>query len=125
MSADRRGAWGVSAWAPSGYRLPTVGPILCRDMAAPAEIEDRKPFRASHLRSFPPISANRAAVEISDAVDLHLLQMMQVTRKDEFYIRLGLAEDLVQIRGIVRQKRSWSLDICSRAFSLSADAQVG
>ena len=94
----------MSAWGRGrlGYRLPTVGPILCRKMAAPAEIEHRKPFRASHLRSFPPISADCAAVEIIDAVDLNLLKMMEVTGKDEFHIRLGLIEDLVQIRGIVR-----------------------
>jgi hypothetical protein len=71
-------------------------------MTAPAEIEHRKPFRASDLRSFPPISANGATVQESNPVDLNLLQVMQVTGKDEFYIRLGLVEDLVQIRGVVR-----------------------
>jgi hypothetical protein len=98
VSGDRRGRVGVGAL---GYRLPTVGPILCRKMAAPAEIEHRKPFRASHLRSFPPISANRAAVEIIDAVDLNLLQMMQVTGKDKFYVGLGLVEQMMQIRGVM------------------------
>jgi hypothetical protein len=105
VSADRRGevsAWGRFVVGALGYRLPTVGPILCRKMAVPAEIEDRKSFRASHLHSFPPISANRATVQENNPVDLNLLQVMQVTGKDEFYIRLGLMEDLVQIRGVVR-----------------------
>ena len=75
--------------------------------------------------SLPPVPANRAAVNIGDAIDLNLLQMMQVARKYKPYVRLCLSKHLVQIRGVVRQERSRSFEIWPVGLSFAADTEIG
>src|ERR1700731_172457 len=69
--------------------------------------------------------ADRAPVYKGEAVNLNLLQMVQVAGKNEFNIAGGLGEYLMQIRGVLGNQRSRGFELRSVGFRLPVDTQVG
>src|SRR6266566_3096788 len=74
-------------------RLPSVRPVISCEASVAAEFKNQKSFRASPLFAFPPISTDRAPVNKRDAVDLDLLQMMQMAGDYDFYVCIGFSKN--------------------------------
>src|SRR6516225_9405156 len=104
-------------------RVPVVRAIVSGKTAVSAQFNDQKSFGATHLFAFPPVSTNCTRVNEGNAVDLNLLQMMQMTGKQHLHVCPGLCNRLTQCRRIVDYQRGGSA-YCS-AFHLARSIQRG
>src|SRR5215831_5646344 len=108
--------------AGSAGGFPPIGSIFRTKRAVVVQLEYGESLWTTFVGSFPPISANRATVQKSDAIDLNLFQMMQVTSQNQFHVRLCFGDHFVKVWRVTCYQRGGSGNAGSLGLGDTADS---